>query len=305
MRVLITGVTGFVGSHLVSALHLKGYQVCAALRKASSQAYPFESLVTGEGGDGLEWLLKDIDAVIHCAGKAHMDRSVGEAEYHRVNGENTLKLARAAEKARVKKFIFLSSVRAQSGPWASSLITETDPPRPTDAYGRSKWQAEQELHQLDLDYVALRPVLIYGQGVKGNMASLLKLAHKPWPLPIKSLQAHRSLLAIENLIDAIEAILLWKEELRRPFLVSDEEKLTLAEMVTSLRAGWGRSPQLFSVPHKLLEIASTCLGQRQAFQRLSQPLIVKTDALKQLGWRPRLSTGQGLQQLARAAFPAS
>src|SRR5215813_15621150 len=107
----------------------------------------------------------------------------------------------------VRRFVFLSSIRAQSGPVANEVLTEDMEPRPTDAYGRSKLDAERGLADVSIDWVAMRPVLVYGPGVKGNMAALLKLAANPLPLPFRSLPGRRSLLSVDNLVVAVDTVL--------------------------------------------------------------------------------------------------
>src|SRR5262249_42993487 len=128
--------------------------------------------------------LADVGAVIHSAGLAHAMSGLPEDDYRVLNTEATIGLARAAQRAGARRFIFLSSIRAQCGPPAEHALTEDLPPEPTDAYGRSKLAAEQGLAALGLDWVALRLVLVYGAGVKGNMAQLLRLARTPYPLPL-------------------------------------------------------------------------------------------------------------------------
>ena len=139
--------------------------------------------------------LRGADAVIHSAGLAHGMSGRPEDDYRSINTEATTALARAAEKAGAKRFIFLSSIRAQTGPTAETVLTEMDEPRPTDAYGRSKLAAEESLARLGLDWVALRPTLVYGPGVKGNMGALLELARLPLPLPLGAFKNLRSLTA--------------------------------------------------------------------------------------------------------------
>src|SRR6516225_297752 len=178
--------------------------------------------------------LADADAVIHSAGVAHAMSGLPEDDYRVLNTEATIALARAAQRAGVKRFIFLSSIRAQSGPTAEHVLTEDLAPQPTEAYGRSKLAAEQGLAELDLDWVALRLVLVYGAGVKGNMAELVRFARAPYPLPLGALRGRRSLLALDNLVAAIDTVLAAPGRLRRPFLVADPAALTIPEMITAL-----------------------------------------------------------------------
>ena len=132
--------------------------------------------------------------------------------------------------------------------------------RPTDAYGRSKLAAERGLAELDLDWVALRLVLVYGPGVKGNMAQLLRLARSPYPLPLGGLTGRRSLLSLDNLVAALDTVLA-AGPLRRPLIVADPQPLTVSEMITAMRRGLGRRPGLVRVPTRLLEAALRAAGR--------------------------------------------
>src|SRR3954462_680862 len=186
--------------------------------------------------------LADVDAVIHSAGLAHAMSGLPEDDYRMLNTEATIGFARAAQRAGAKRFVFLSSIRAQAGATADNVLTEDLAPQPTDAYGRSKLAAEQGLAALDLDWVALRLVLVYGTGVKGNMAELVRFARSPYPLPPGLLRARRSLLSLDNLVAAIDAVLTTPERLRRPLIVADPKALTIPEMIAALRDGLGAGP---------------------------------------------------------------
>ncbi len=148
-RILITGATGFVGAFLTPWLTARGRKVRVALRNPAELPAGVESAVIGDIADprNLARALEDIDTVVHCAGVAHATETIPDAVYDRVNREATLALARAAQRAGVRRFLFLSSIRAQSGPIAAGLLTEQDAARPTDAYGRSKLAAEQGSHR--------------------------------------------------------------------------------------------------------------------------------------------------------------
>src|SRR5262249_54748454 len=141
--------------------------------------------------------LAGVDAVIHSAGLAHGMSGRPEDDFRAINTDATVGLARAAARAGVRRFVFLSSIRAQSGPVASEVLTEDMETGPTDAYGPSKFDGEGGLGDVSIAWVALRPVLVYGPGVKGNMAALVKLAVKPLPLPFGSLTGRHSLLSVD------------------------------------------------------------------------------------------------------------
>jgi nucleoside-diphosphate-sugar epimerase len=243
--------------------------------------------------------LADADAVIHSAGIAHAMSGLPEDDYRILNTEATVALARAAQRAGVRRFVFLSSIRAQSGPTADCVLTETLTPTPTDAYGRSKLAGEQGLAELGIDWVALRLTLAYGPGVKGNMAQLLRLARSRYPLPFGALKAKRSLLAVENLVAAVETVLSVAEPLRRPLIVADPQPLTIAEMIAALRRGLGRRPGLVPVPPGILAAGLRAAGKSEIYQRLAGALVADPSALMQLGFKPPVTTPEGLFALAR------
>src|SRR5215475_5317796 len=209
MLIALTGSTGFIGQHLVRELPKRGYRLRVLLRRPTSIPTNTASAVIGDIArpQNMSAALQDVDAVIHSAGLAHAMSGVPEDDYRVINAEATIRLARAAGRAGVKRFVFLSSIRAQCGPTADTILTEAAEPRPTDPYGRSKLAAERGLAELDLDWVSIRSVLVYGPGVKGNMAQLMQLARSPLPLPFSGFKGRRSLLALENLLAAIETVL--------------------------------------------------------------------------------------------------
>src|SRR4051794_38231717 len=243
--------------------------------------------------------LADVDAVIHSAGLAHAMSGRPEDDYRVFNTEATIGLARAARRAGVRRFVFLSSIRAQSGPVSERVLTEDMQPQPTDAYGRSKLAAEQGLVDVGLDWVALRLVLVYGPGVKGNMAQLMRLARSPLPLPLGSLKAQRSLLSLDNLVEAIVTVLGAAEPLHRPLLVADPAPITIPEMLAAMRAGLGRRPGLLPIPAKLLEAGLRMAGRPDDYRRLAGSLVVEPAALRQLGWSPPVDTRSGLAALMK------
>src|SRR6516162_8528617 len=162
MLLALTGSTGFIGQHLVRELPKRGYRLRVLLRRPTSIPTNTASAVIGDIARprNMSAALQDVDAVIHSAGIAHAMSGVPEDDYRLINTEATIRLARAARRAGAKRFIFLSSIRAQSGPTADAVLNETVPATPTDAYGRSKLAAERGLAELDLDWVSLRAVLV-------------------------------------------------------------------------------------------------------------------------------------------------
>jgi nucleoside-diphosphate-sugar epimerase len=302
MLLALTGATGFIGQHLLRELPKRGHRLRVLLRRPASVPMETASAVIGDLARPLNMAaaLEGVDAVIHSAGIAHAMSGVPEDDYRVLNTEATIGLARAARQAGAKRFVFLSSIRAQCGPAADAVQTEAGEPAPTDGYGKSKLAAERGLAELDLDWVALRAVLVYGPGVKGNMARLLRLARSPYPLPVGSLRARRSLLALENLTTAVETVLATPGTLRRAFIAADPEALTIAEMIAAMRRGIGRRPNVIPVPEALFEVVLRAAGRDDVYQRLCGSLVADPAALMSLGWAPPLATPAGLASLMRA-----
>jgi len=301
--VALTGATGFIGRHLLADLQRRGWRVRILLRRPTALSGDATSAVVGDltAPRNMAAALEGVDAVVHSAGVAHADGTIvsgmPEDDYRALNTDATVALARAARRAGAKRFVFLSSIRAQSGPTADCVLSEGTPAEPTEPYGRSKLAAEHGLAELDIDWVALRPVLVYGPGVKGNMAALLKLARTRWPLPLASLEAKRSLVAVDNLATAVDLVLGTPGPLRRPFIVADRDAVTVAEIVKHLRGGMGRGAGLVPAPVSLLSAAAALLGRQGMFARLTGSLVVDTAAIDALGFTPSLTSAEGLRRL--------
>jgi nucleoside-diphosphate-sugar epimerase len=301
MLLALTGATGFIGQYLLRELPKRGHRLRVLLRHPSAVPMQCASAVIGDLARprNMSAALEGVDAVIHSAGFTHGMSGVPEDDYRLLNTEATIGLARAARRAGAKRFVFLSSIRAQSGPTAETVLTEADDPNPTDAYGRSKLAAERGLAELDLDWVSLRAALVYGPGVKGNIAQLMRLARLPLPLPLRSIGGRRSLLALENLSAAIEVVLTTPGPLRRPFIAADREVLTIDEMIAAMRDGLGRRPNVFAVSPALLRLLFRSIGHDNIYRRMSGSLVADPSALIGLGWAPPLNTADGLCRLMR------
>jgi nucleoside-diphosphate-sugar epimerase len=297
----LTGATGFIGQYLLKELPKRGYRLRVLLRRPTMLPEGCASAVIGDLAKphNMAEALAGVDAVIHSAGIASTMSGLPEDDYRLFNTEATVKFARAAERARVKRFVFLSSIRAQSGPTAEHVLTEGHEPRPTDAYGRSKLAAEQGLAETTLDWVALRLALVYGPGVEGNMARLIKLARSPYPLPLAGLKAEHSLLALDNLVEAVDKVLAAPEPLRRPLIVADPKPLTLGAIVAAMRQGLGRRAALFYMPKPLLKSALRAAGHAEGYEPLFGSLVADPSALAKLNWVPPVETEAGLAALVR------
>lgn len=303
-RVLLTGATGFIGRRIMRDLQAQGYDVLVALRSPAMLPRGVAPVIVGDLASRPHWepVLTYVDAVIHTAAIAHTQGITDEA-YAQVNAQATLDLANAAAAAGVARFIFMSSIRAQSGAVSDRLLIEADSPQPTDAYGRSKLDAENGLALIrDMDWVALRPVLVYGAGVKGNMARFMQLARMPLPLPFKNLTAQRSLVSLDNVSRAVLTVLEHPRPLRRPLIVAEPKPLSIPEMITAMRQGLDRKPWLFSMKQEWLEKLAQSARKTQMLERLTGSLIADSTALLSLGWQPDEDTPRQLALLMAKTY---
>jgi nucleoside-diphosphate-sugar epimerase len=183
-----------------------------------------------------------------------------------------------------------------------------DPPAPSDPYGISKREAEDALFALakstGLEVVVIRPVLVYGPGVKGNFRSMLRLVARGIPLPLGTVNNKRSLVALENLIDLIEVATRHPAAAGHVFLVSDGDDLSTTELFRRTGEALGKPVRLLPVPAWLMFAGATLLGRRPVAQRLFGSLQVDISKTRRLlGWSPAVSVVEGLR--AAAAAPVS
>jgi UDP-glucose 4-epimerase len=220
--------------------------------------------------------------------------------YDRINHVAVANLARAAAKAGLARLIFISSIGSQSGPSSEHVLSEADEPRPTTGYGRSKLAAEVALRASGVPHTIFRPVLMYGPNAPGNMGMLVRLAAAPWPLPFGSLTGRRSLLAVDNLVSAIQFAMKFPATKNETYVIADREALTLPEIIGALRAAIDRSPRLFPFPQWLLANALRMVGQGDLWQRLGGSLVASPAKLIAAGWRPAVDTRAGLTAMMRS-----
>jgi nucleoside-diphosphate-sugar epimerase len=305
-RILVTGASGFIGRATVAALAKDGHTVRAAVRRPQ-QSFPagVEIVQHPDLAQPIDWrpLLAGIDQIVHLAGIAHTGRA-DAALYDRVNRQATAQLADAAANAGIGHFVFVSSIRAQSGPSADHALTERDPPAPADPYGRSKLAAEDAVRASGVPFTILRPVLLYGPGVKGNFALLAGAAASPLPLPVKNLFNRRSMLGIDNFVSALAFVLATPATIGETYLVADPGMaLRLADVIATLRQANNRRLLFFPMPIEYLETALRLVRRSDAWQRIGGNLRVDIGKLIAAGWRPSHDTRTGLTAMVQAAAP--
>ena len=315
MRIFLTGCSGFIGAAVAQALLSASYEVVGAVRQLPSST----SLV----GDALLWqeigsingqtawsqTFQSVDTVVHCAARAHVMRepAVDSFEaYRKVNFQGTLRMAQKAAEAGVQRFLFLSSVKANGESTVTDLpYNELSPIAPEGAYGQSKADAEQALlalaAQTDMEVVIIRPPLVYGPGVKGNFANMIKWVQSGVPLPFGAVYNQRSLVALGNLVSLI---ILCADTNRSPqaanqvFMVADDEDVSTTKLLQKVAQAAGRPSRLFPVPTYLLRVGTAFTRKHGAANPLLDNLLVDASKARMiLGWRPVINMDQQLATL--------
>nr|WP_275957799.1 NAD-dependent epimerase/dehydratase family protein [Rhabdochromatium marinum] len=312
---MVTGATGFVGCTLCPLLTERGLHVIAGRRTpgplppGAAAARQLGELAQPPSAAALAKALTGVDSVVHLAGRAHVMRDHAidpEQVFFATNAQATEHLALAAARASVRRLIFISSIKVNGESTdGRAAFRASDPPAPQDAYGRSKLAAEQTLRRISadtgLEVVIIRPPLLHGPGVKGNLPRLLRLIDLGLPLPFAAIDNRRSLLANTNLCDLIAHCLHHPAAAGETFLAADTEALSTPDLIRLLAAGLHKSARLVPLPPAMLHGMATLTGQQAAIQRLTGSLLIDSRATDQrLGWTPGMTSEISLHQTAAA-----
>ncbi|NMY87269.1 SDR family oxidoreductase [Pseudomonas sp. WS 5411] len=307
--VFLTGASGFVGGAVLRRLAVDGFSVTAAVRNGSQGFEEGVDTVRFDSFEGASWSehLAGVDVVVHCAARVHVMNDTETdplAAFRKVNVEGTLNLARQAAEARVRRFVFISSIKVNGeGTEPGRPYTADDRPEPRDPYGVSKMEAEQGLRDLagrtGMEVVIIRPVLVYGPGVKANFLNMMRWLDKGVPLPFGAIHNGRSLVALDNLVDLIVTSIVHSGAANQTFLVSDGEDLSTTQLLRRMALALDKSARLLPVPSWILSTTANLLGKKSLSQRLCGSLQVdinKTRSLLQ--WTPPVSVDNALKVAA-------
>jgi nucleoside-diphosphate-sugar epimerase len=307
-RVLVTGANGFVGHAVVARLRSIGRPVRLAVRVPNGRS---DAVRVPDVGPDARWeeALDGVEVVIHLAARVHVMREGASdplAEFMRTNVAGTDRLAREAARAGVRRFVFASSIKVlgEEAP-IDAPFDDASPPRPLEPYGVSKLEAERALLAVAastrLEVAILRPPLMHGPGVGGNLALLLAWIGSGWPLPFGAIDNRRSLLAVDNFADALIRAGDHPAAAGHAFVVSDSPPLSTPELVRRLARGMGRPVRLLPVPPSWLRAAGRATGRGAALERLTGSLCVDGSGFERaLGWTPPTDAAAAFEATARA-----
>jgi len=308
MKLLVTGYSGFVGKHLVDQLKKTKHELTLLGRKKPSEnkQIQFYNFSLGDSSPELQ-IASSIDVVIHCAARAHIMKDEVDdpiAEYRRVNVAGTLALAELAYKNGAKRFIYLSSVKALGESTEEGhKFSYNSPYNAEDPYGQSKAEAEAALihycETVGMEYVIIRPPLVYGKGVKANFASLYKLIGSGFPLPLAGIKSNRrSIVAIENLVDLILCCISHPNAKNQCFMVSDNVDLSTAELIKLMAQAQGKRGWGVYVPNWCFSLIGKLFGKEDVIARLTGSLQVDISHTQStLSWSPVMSTEDALKNM--------
>lgn len=310
-NVLVTGANGFIGRKTVHALRRHDWQVRAALRKRNwVAAVPpdVHCTVVGDIGPATDWsaALKGVDVVIHVAGRAHIVHETAAEPplmFRYVNTLGTLKLAREAAKAGVRRFVYVSSIGVNGSVTHDKPFSESDMPRPESIYAQSKWEAEQGLWQLqadaDMEVVVVRPPAVYGYGAPGNLPRLIQLIRRGIPLPLASVHNLRSFISVENLAELLVSCAGHPGAAGELFIAAGGEDVSTPELIGYLADGLGCQAHLWSLPVGIIRMGSSIAGNLPAVSSLCDSLQVDVSkAVSVLGWKPSSGVAEGMARTA-------
>ena len=306
MRVLVTGANGFIGSALCPYLAAQGYEVIPVVRRTSGIIN--EKIVLGD--IGWKEALKGCDSVIHLAGRTNnlSNSEFGELNLFRLdNVEATINIAKYAANAGVRRFVFLSTIKVNGEVTApNSSFRPDDHACPKGSYAISKWEAEQELLKIaqmfGLEVVIIRPPLVYGPGVKGNFATLIKLVKRGLPLPLGGTCNVRSMIALDNLLSLISHCANSKASPNADgqiLLVSDGEDISTQELLRRVAKAYDCKVRLFSMPIRLFIFVAGLVGKTSFVGRIFGSLVIDGSKCRQLlGWHPPSTMEDQLKKMA-------
>lgn len=306
----VTGASGFIGGALVERLASTQDSRVLALVRRDGVVLPSTAIPVRVGENylaGEDLPLTGVDALVHCAARVHVMSDASSdplSEYHKVNVEGTLRLAEQAARAGVKRFIFISSIKVNGeGTRQGEAYKADDLPAPTSPYGISKMEAEKQLRLLaqrtGMEVVIIRPVLVYGPGVKANFRSMMAWLNKGIALPLGAIHSQRSLVALDNLVDLIVTCLHHPAAANQIFLVSDGEDMSTTELLTRMGVALEKPARLIPVPAVLLRWCTVLVGRKGVGQRLCGSLQVDIKKTRDLlGWVPPSTVAAALRKTA-------
>ena len=310
MKILLTGSSGFVGAALARAITAANFGLVAPVRTRSCSDNNSQNALVGTLGEinaFTDWgrFLEGVETIVHCAAVSEVAPNLDAQKLHAmrsVNIDGTLNLARQGALLGVRRFVFLSSIKVNGeATRPGKPFMHDDSPLPADAYGLSKLEAERGLQNIaretGMEFVIVRPPLVYGAGVKGNFRMLMKLVEYGVPLPLSNIRNKRSFIGIDNLVDLMIVCSSHPKAANRTVLASDGDDCSTSELLKGIAQATGKPSRLFPCPKQVLSTAAKCVGRTTLAEKLLGSLQVDLSETKRLlNWVPPVSLQDGLNR---------
>lgn len=300
MNILLTGSSGFVGSHFCGDTNIKRIVV---RENDNCDHWDCEQFTISALNGQTVWsdAFSGIDSVIHLAALAH-SRTFTSDDYQQVNVDGALHLAREAALNGVKRFVFVSSIGVHGANTFEAPLTPNSPLIPDNDYTRSKLSAEQGLTQIanetGLEVVIVRPTLVYGLNAPGNFGLLSKLIERIPLLPFGTINNKRDFIAAQNLADLLVRCATHPNASGQVFLASEGRTVSIGEFTNQIARGLNRKIIQLPIPIGLFRLAGRLTGKTQLVEQLVGNLHVDNSNLKQLlDWTPPHSMEEAMSQL--------
>lgn len=305
-NLLVTGANGFIGTSLCDVAEKEGFRVTRVTRRKTG----INHMVMGDISPETDWspVLNETEIIVYLVARVYIKNDPASDpldEYRKINVRSCLNLARQAARQGVRRFVFLSTVKVNGEATENGqCFTPDDEPEPADPYALSKYEAEQGLLDLagktGMEVVIIRPPLVYGPGVKGNFATLVKWVNSGIPLPLGKIENRRSLIALDNLVSFILCCLVHERAANQIFLLSDNEDVSTTTLLRRVARAYGKKPLLISFPVNIMKTFARLAGRKDFSDRLFQSLVVDSSkAFELLGWKPVISMKEQLSKMAR------
>jgi len=307
-NILVSGASGFIGLMLIKDLLAQGHNVYGLVRKNINYFNDknYKNILIDDISKKINFKNSiNIDYFYHLAAKTHSIKN-NVNEYFRVNVLGLKNILGYSSKLKIKKIIMLSSIKVNGEGFLTNdeVYSSKSKVSPIDTYGKSKLEAENVLKQFcnlnKVNFVILRPPLVYGAGVKGNLSLLMNYIDKNIPMPIVKTKNLRSLISLTNLVDALILVGLNDKIVNKTYLIADDIPIKVEELYRNIAIAMNKQIFLIKLPSIILKILLWPIGKVKLVEKISTSLIIDNTEIKNdTNWRGKISLSDELNNMTK------